>query len=319
LLDLVQANLLTPTVLAFALGMAAAAVRSDLRLPDALYASLSIYLIFAIGLKGGASLSDAALADVWRPALAAIAVGSLVPLWSYAFLRRVGRLDVPDAAAIAAHYGSISIVTFLAMLSFLQAVGDPAEGFLPALAALLEIPGIVVALLLASLAESGLRSPAEAVRETLTGRSVVLLAGGLVIGLVTGKEGLASVAPFFVDPFQGALALFLLEMGRVAASRLGDLRHVGLFVVGFALAAPVVHGAFGVLAGTVAGLSVGGSAALGTLAGSASYIAAPAAVRLALPQANPSLYLTASLGVTFPFNLVVGIPYLHALASWMGR
>jgi hypothetical protein len=302
-------------VLAFVLGAAAAALRSDLRLPDALYASLSIYLVLAIGLKGGASLSEAEPSEVWAPALASLVLGATIPLWSYAILRRAGRLGVADAAALAAHYGSISIVTFMATLAFLDALGVPYEGYMAALAALLEVPGIAVALLLANLGPGATRSAREAVRETLTGRSIMLLAGGLVIGLVCGPEGLASVKPFFVDPFQGALALFLLEMGRVAASRLSDLRESGAFVFAFAVVAPVVHGVLGVGLGYVAGLSLGGSVALGILSGSASYIAAPAAVRLALPEARPSLYLTPVLAVTFPFNLVVNIPLLHAVAE----
>ena len=311
-LDALQANLLSPMVLAFALGALATLVKSDLKVPDALYDGLAIYLLLAIGLKGGVALSEASLREVAAPALVTVALGAAIPVWCYAILRRLGRFDRANAGAIAAHYGSVSAVTFIACLAFLQEIGQPCEGFVPALVALLEVPGIVMALLLA-------RRGSEAhwgstLRELLTGKSVVLLGGGLAIGWVTGREGFAQVAPLFEGLFKGALVLFLLEMGLVAARRFRDLRHVGPFLIGFGLVMPVLHAALGVSLGTLAGLSVGGATVLGILAGSASYIAAPAAVRIALPEANPSLYLTATLAVTFPFNLAVGIPLAHAMA-----
>lgn len=315
-MELVQANLLTPMVLAFVLGGVAERLGSDLKLPDALYTSLSIYLVFAIGLKGGAALAESSVGDVIGPAVAALVLGAATPVWCFAILRRLGRFGVADSAALAAHYGSISIVTFLAGLAYLDTLGVTYEGFVPALAAMLEIPGIVVALLLAQRGLGAGRSLGEGLRETLTGKSIVLLGGGLGIGLLSGPTGLAKVAPFFVDPFQGALALFLLEMGRVAAGRLQDLRGSGAFLLIFSVSLPVVHGVLGIVAGSASGLSEGGAFALGILAASASYIAAPAAVRLALPEANPSLYLTPVLALTFPFNLAVGIPLLHAFAKW---
>jgi hypothetical protein len=310
--EALQANLLSPMVLAFVLGAVATLVRSDLKIPDALYDSLAIYLLLAIGLKGGVALSEARLAEVALPALVTIALGAATPLWCVAILRRLGGLDRVNAAAIAAHYGSVSAVTFIACLAFLQQIGQPYEGFVPALVALLEVPGIVVALLLAR--RRGDAHWGATIRELLTGKSVVLLAGGLAIGWVTGRPGFAHVAPLFEGLFRGALVLFLLEMGLVAARRFRDLRRVGPFLIGFGLVMPVLHAALGVGLGTLAGLSVGGATVLGILAGSASYIAAPAAVRIALPEANPSLYLTASLAVTFPFNLAVGIPLAHAMA-----
>jgi len=313
--ELVQSNLLTPMVLSFVLGALAARAGSDLKLPDALYTTLSIYLVFAIGLKGGAALAESSVVQVAGPALAALLLGGATPLWCFAILCRLGGFAVPDAAAIAAHFGPIPIVTFMAGIAYLENLAVSYEGFVLALAALLELPGIAVALLLAQRgrAEGGL---GEGLRRTLTGKSVVLLAGGLVIGLLSGPAGLEKVAPFFVDPFQGALALFLLEMGRVAAGRLGDLRRSGAFLVAFSLVLPVLHAALGVLVGAAAGLSMGGTFLLSLLAASASYIAAPAAVRLALPEANPGLYLTASLAVVFPFNLTVGIPLYYAFARW---
>ncbi len=315
-MELIQSNVLTPMVLAFALGVVGARIGSDLRLPDAIYSGLSIYLIFAIGLKGGSALSEASLLEVSGPALVALGIGAMTPVWCFAILRTLGGFTVVDSAAVAAHYGSISIVTFIAGVTYLDSLSVPYEGFMPAFAALLEIPGIVVALLLAHRASDSESGMMEGLRETLTGRSVVLLVGGLVIGILSGPPGLAKVAPFFVEPFQGALALFMLEMGRLAASRLQDLRSSGAFLLAFAIVIPILQGLLGVVAGSWAGLSEGGAFALGLLAASGSYIAAPAAVRLSLPEANPSLYLTPVLAITFPFNLTVGIPLFHTFARW---
>jgi hypothetical protein len=312
MLDALQANLLSPMVLAFALGVLATLLRSDLKVPDALYDSLAIYLLLAIGLKGGVALSEARLAEVALPALATLALGAATPVWCFAILRKLGGFDRVNAAAVAAHYGSVSAVTFIACLAFLQEIGQPYEGFVPALVALLEVPGIVVALLLAR--RGGEAHWGQTVRELLSGKSVVLLTGGLAIGWLSGREGFSHVAPLFEGLFKGALVLFLLEMGLVTARRFRDLRRMGPFLVGFGLVMPVLHAALGVGLGTLAGLSAGGATVLGVLAASASYIAAPAAVRIALPEASPSLYLTAALAVTFPFNLAVGIPLAHAMA-----
>jgi hypothetical protein len=316
-IDLVRLNLLSPMVLAFVLGIVATLVRSDLRMPDDLYTALSIYLLLAIGVKGGAALSATPLSEFWAPGLATLFLGVAVPLWCYAVLRRFGRFGVADAAALAAHYGSVSAVTFIAALGFLEVVGTTTEGFLPALVAVLEVPAIVLAMLLARVRGGAAGSAAEALREIVTGKSIVLLLGGLAIGLLAGPRGLEEVRPFFVDPFKGALCLFLLEMGMTAARRFRDLARAGAFLLVFAIAAPVLNGALGVLLGTLAGLSLGGATVLGAMAASASYIAAPAAVRIGIPDANPAFYLTASLAVTFPFNLTFGIPLYHALAQRM--
>ena len=318
-LELVRLNLLSPPVLAFALGVVATLARSDLKFPDQLYSALSMYLMLAIGLKGGAELSQTPLAVIGAPLAATLALGVITPLTAYGVLRRLGRFDVFNSAALAAHYGSVSVVTFTAALAFLQAANVSAEGFLPALVAVMEVPAILIALVLA---QAGRRNATNgektdwgrALHEMLAGRSIVLLAGGLAIGFLSGKPGLERVAPFFVAPFQGAVALFLLEMGMVAARRLRDVRQAGAFLVGFALLAPLVHGALGAWLGTLAGLSLGGSFVLGVLAASASYIAAPAAVRVAIPEASPGYYLTASLALTFPFNLTVGLPAVYAVA-----
>jgi uncharacterized protein len=317
-LELMQANLLSPVVLAFVLGIVATRVRSDLRFPDELYQALAIYLLLAIGLKGGAALAETPLREFWAPALATLALGCAIPLYSYLIVRRVGRMSVADAAALAAHYGSVSMVTFIAALSFMQLVGTPVEGFLPTLVALLEVPAIVIALVIARLRMAATPGGmGEVLHEVLAGKSVLLLVGGLAIGAASGAAGLAKVAPFFVDPFQGALTLFLLEMGMVAARRFRDLRTAGAFLLAFAILMPVFNGVLGVWLGQLAGLSLGGATVLGVMSASASYIAAPAAVRIALPEANPGYYLTAALAVTFPFNLTLGIPLFYGFARWL--
>jgi uncharacterized protein len=317
-LDLLRLNLLSPMVLAFVLGGVAALIRSDLKLPDALTSSISIYLLLAIGLKGGAELAETSLAQLWAPVLATLFLGLAVPIWCYGLLRGLANFSVADAAAIAAHYGSVSAVTFAATQTFLEVQQIPVEGFMPALVAILEVPAIVVALLIARTSmHSG--SWHTALHELLTSKSVVLLLGGLLIGYLAGKPGLEQVAPVFVAPFKGVLTLFLLELGMVAAQRLRALREGGLFLVAFGVIMPILHGALGIWLGWLSGLSLGGALTLGVLAASASYIAAPAAVRVALPQANPGYYLTAALGVTFPFNLAIGIPLYYALATLLYR
>lgn len=321
LLDAVTSNLFSPAVLFFALGILAAAVRSDLSFPEALYSGLTIYLLTAVGFKGGVAIVEAGGAAVLVPALAAVALGALIPLWTYPVLRWAGRLSGVDAAAIAAHYGSVSAVTFIAATDYLKGIGQPYEPYASAFLAVMESPAIMVGVLLGRMAGhrpgtafgAGLRT---ALREALVGRSVFLLVGALVVGALCGTPGLERVEPFFVTPFQGVLALFLLEMGLVAGRRLGELRKVGPFLLGFGLVAPVVHGCIGAWVGQLIGLSLGGTTLFAVLAASSSYIAAPAAMRLALPDANPTLYLTASLAITFPFNLTFGIPLYYAIAQW---
>jgi hypothetical protein len=328
--EMLRTNLASPITLAFALGVVAKLIRSELALPRDLYLALGIYLLLALGLKGGVELAHSSLAVVFWPAVATLLLGCITPVTSYFALRRLGRFSAVDAAGIAAHYGSVSAVTFMAAQQFAEAMGAPVEGFLPTLLTLLESPGIHIALAIGIVQasrgagkEAGVERPAggpaaearslgSQLHEVLTARSMVLLVGGLAAGYLMGSEGYASVAPFFDGMFKGALTLFLLEMGITAAARLGDLRRAGLFLAAFGVLVPVLHGALAVLLGRWAGLSVGGCAVLAAMAGSASYIAAPPAVRMTLPQANPTYYLTAALAITFPFNLLIGIPlYYH--------
>jgi hypothetical protein len=315
-LDLATANLLSPVVLCFALGAVAVLVRSDLRLPEPVFNAISIYLMLAIGLKGGADLAEAQLAAVALPALAALGLGAMLACTTYAITLHVLRFSVSDAAALAAHYGSVSAVTFIAVLAYLDATGIAYESFVTALLAIMEIPAIVIALALARAAGAGggRASLAGAFAHVAASKSVLLLMGGLVIGALVGQKGLAPVKPFFGDLFRGVLCLFLLELGVAAAQRARDLRKAGLALASLAILAPIAHGVLGAFVGWSVGLSLGGAIVLATLAASSSYIAAPAAVRLSLPEANPGLYLTASLAITFPFNLAIGIP-LYALIA----
>jgi len=317
-----SANLLTPAVLFFALGIVAALLKSDLKFPDALYVTLTIYLLTALGFKGGVAISEAGIAKVILPALAAMLLGVIIPLWTYPLLRFGGKLRPVDAAAIAAHYGSVSAVTFITATNYLKSISEPYESYATAFLAVMESPAIIVGVLLGKMTlekqspvfNGSLRS---LLREAVFGRSVFLLVGGLFIGMACGKAGMEKVEPFFVTPFQGVLALFLLEMGLVAGQRLGDLKKVGPFLVAFGIVMPLVHGCIGVLLGKYCGLSLGGTTLMAVLAASASYIAAPAAMRLSLPDASPALYLTPSLAITFPFNITIGIPVYYALAKYL--
>jgi hypothetical protein len=313
-LNLLVDNLASPVVLCFLLGMVARWVKSDLALPEPIYQGLSIYLLLAIGLKGGAALAETPVADVWLPGLMTLLLGVVTPVSAFYLVRHAGGLGREDSAAVAAHYGSVSVVTFLAAVEAVNRSGMVAEGYLPALVALLEVPGIVVALLFARSGRAG-EGWSKALHEVLTGKSIVLLIGGLVIGAICGAERLADVRPFFYDIFKGALCIFLLELGLVAGRRLRDAGRAGVRLLALGCVIPPLHGALGVAAGLAAGMSVGGAAILGAMASSASYIAAPAAVRIALPKANPAYYLTLSLGITFPFNLALGIP----LYMWLSK
>jgi uncharacterized protein len=328
MLDLLRINLCSPLTLSFALGIFARLVKSELALPRDLYTGLSIYLLFALGLKGGVELSHSSLAEFAGPALVTVLLGCITPISSYLVLRRVGKFSISDAAGIAAHYGSVSAVTFIAAQQFVKSIDVPVEGFMPTLLTLLEIPGIQIALAIGvfQMAAHTDHTPAdqhaapprpvkEIMHELLTSRSMLLLVGGLVIGVAAGETGWKPVQPVFEGLFKGLLAIFLLEMGLAAGSRLGDLRKAGLFLLAFGIAMPLIHGTLGAYLGSLAGLSVGGCTVLATMAASASYIAAPPAVRMTLPEANPTYYLTAALAITFPFNLLAGIPIYFEIAK----
>jgi hypothetical protein len=302
-----------PVVLFFLLGVAARLAGSDLRLPEALYEALSIFLLVTIGLKGGVELAQASLPAIGLQAAAVVVLGIVLPLAAFPVLRL--RFNRFDAGALAAHYGSVSVVTYAVAFAYLGSRGIDSEPYMPVFVVLLEVPAIVVGVMLARAGTRRGPSWGPLAREVMLGKSIVLLLGGLIIGWIAGPEGLKPVSAFFFDLFKGVLALFLLEMGLVAASRARDLKRGGAFLAVFAIAMPLASACVGVALAWLIGLSVGGATLLATLAASASYIAAPAALRIAVPEANPTLSIAASLGITFPFNLTVGIPLYHRLAS----
>ncbi len=316
ILALASANLLTPMILCFALGLAAAVARSDLSVPEAAAKMMSLYLLFAIGFKGGVAVSGHGLdLGLGAALVAGIALSAALPLVAFVLLGVLTPLSVTDRAAVAAHYGSISIVTFVTATSVLADRGIAAEGYMVAVAAAMEAPAIVSALWLIARAGGGVRMDAGLWREILLNGSIVLLVGAFVIGAVTGEAGKVRIDAFITAPFQGVLCLFLLDMGLVAGRGLRNVRgSLGAGALVFGVVMPVVGAACGLGTGMALGLSAGGIALMMTLCASASYIAVPAAMRVALPEANPSIYLTLSLGVTFPFNLILGIPAYVAVA-----
>jgi uncharacterized protein len=317
-------NLLDPVILCFIVGLLAGLFRSDLRLPEQLYETLSIYLLFAIGIKGGVELANAYLSAILLPALSTVVLGIVIPVIAYKILR-IGKIGATDSAAIAAHYGSVSAVTFAVVLAFLHQKGVYFEPFVTVLLVILEIPAIAMGILIARTQGISETSSKQKIKwrtllhEVFLGKSIYLLVGGLFVGYFSGPERILAVSPLFFTPFKGALAIFLLEMGIITSRRYSDLKHTGVFLVGFGVIMPLISGVLGAVLGSISGLSLGGVTVLATLAASASYIAAPAAMRIALPKANPTLSLTASLGVTFPFNIVLGIPIYFWLASLLHR
>lgn len=322
-LDAALANLLSPPILFFVLGLFAGWARSDLEVPDAIAKALALYLILAIGFKGGAAMAESDdLLRIVPVLLLAAAMSFVIPLWVDLALRLASKLGPVDRGAIAAHYGSVSIVTFVAATQFLELRQLPYEGYMAAVVAVMEMPAILTGLWLAGRAMDGggaapaVRFDAHVLREVLLNGSVVLLTGAFLIGWVTGPAGLERIEGFITVPFQGVLCLFLLDMGLVVG-RSTALQRLSGGLVAAAVFVPLVNGLIGLGAGWALGLSEGGVMLLATLSASASYIAVPAALRLALPRADTSLGLALSLGITFPFNLVLGIPLYAAMAAWL--
>ncbi len=317
--DLLITNLLSPIVLAFALGAVAGFIKSELELPEAVLKLLSIYLLFSIGLTGGRELAKANLADIAGLLGVAVFLTVLIPVATFMVMRRIGRFDAANAAAVAAHYGSVSSVTFFAAVAFAKAANTPSEGYLTAVVALMEW-GVIIALLLARWSlgrQNGRGSLGTIMTDTLRGRGILLLTGGMTIGALATDGQWGQISPFYEGLFRGILMLFLLEMGMTAARQIKGFAAVGRFMTAFAILSPLVWGFAGVWLGTMASLSVGGAFVLGAICASSSYIDAPAACRAALPEANPGIYLTASLGVTFPFNLLIGLPLYYRFAQWL--
>jgi uncharacterized protein len=328
--SIILSNILNPPVMFFFLGMFAIAVQSDLEIPNPLPKLFSLYLLIAIGFKGGHELFESGLSrEVLMTMAAAVLMASIVPIYSF-FILRI-KLDAFNAAAIAATYGSISAVTFITASSLLDKQGIAYSGHMVAALALMESPAIVVGLILVrvfaakptSEEDGGAEEQTswkEVLHEAFLNGSVLLLIGSVIVGVASGKEGWGKLHLFVEkDIFYGALMFFLLDMGLVAARRIKDLKQTGMFLIGFAILMPIGNALLGVLIAKLIGMSVGNGLLFSVLCASASYIAVPAAMRMTIPEANPSLYVSMALAITFPFNIIVGIPiYLQAIKLIMG-
>ncbi|MFN8715141.1 MAG: sodium-dependent bicarbonate transport family permease [Bacteroidota bacterium] len=310
-------QLLDPVVLFFMLGVFAGLIKSDLRIPQSFHNTLSIYLLLSIGIKGGIELYKNASSDLWLPAIGTVFLGVMITFLAYLILHKVGRFDRNNSIAIATHYGSVSAVTFAVVLNYLSEQKLGYEEYCTVLLVLLEIPSIATGVAMARMRKG--QEPIKVgklVNEVLFGKTILLLLGGLFIGWVTAYTDNKTLNFFFFDLFKGFLAIFMLEMGIVAAEKTRLLKKVGPFLLGFGITMPIISAMLGILVAWLTGLSLGGAVVLATMAASASYIAAPAAMKIAVPQAKPTLYLTSALGITFPFNVIIGIRIYHALAEW---
>jgi len=319
-IDLLLTNFLQPIVLAFLLGTLAGAVKSELELPEAVVKLLSIYLLFSLGITGGRELAKADVGTLWPLIGITILMTFAIPTLAYIITRRLGRMDISNSAAIAAHYGSVSTATFFASMSFATAMGTPAEGYMAAMVALMEF-GVIYSLIIARVAmgrtKSGGVQAWELFLSVIRGRGILLLVGGMLIGYIATDKQWQQISPFYEGLFRGMLMLFLLEMGITAARQIKAFRQVGVFMAGFGILMPLMHGLVGVSLGHLAGMTVGGAFVFGAICASASFIDAPAACRASLPEANPGIYLTSSLGVTLPFNLLLGLPLYYQYAKWL--
>jgi uncharacterized protein len=314
--NLIVSNILNPPVLFFFLGMLAVLVKSDLEIPPPIPKLFSLYLLLAIGFKGGVELTKSGInQQVVLTILAAIMMACAVPLYTFFILRL--KLDTYDSAAIAATYGSISAVTFITASAFLTELGMPFDGFMVAALALMESPAIIVGLILVNFFARDEKREfvwSEVLRDAFLNSSVFLLVGSLIIGMLTGEHGWEVLSPFTQDMFYGVLTFFLLDMGLVAAKRIKDLQKTGVFLISFAILIPILNAGIGLLIARVINMPQGDALLFAVLCASASYIAVPAAMRLTVPEANPSLYVSTALAVTFPFNIIVGIPlYLYGI------
>ncbi|KPF67020.1 hypothetical protein IP84_14490 [beta proteobacterium AAP99] len=318
-IDLLLTNLLQPIVLAFLIGAVAGFVKSELELPEAVIKLLSIYLLFSLGMTGGRELAKADLGAVVPLLGVTLLMTFAIPTVVYLIMRRVGRFDISNSAAIAAHYGSVSTATFFASIAFAKAMNTPAEGYMAAMVALMEF-GVIYSLVIARVAmgqaKGGIHA-GELMLSVIRGRGILLLAGGMLIGYIATDTQWQQISPFYESLFRGMLMLFLLEMGITAARQARAFKEVGLFMAGFGVLMPIVNGIAGVTLAHWVGLGVGGSFVFGAICASASFIDAPAACRASLPEANPGIYLTASLGVTLPFNLLFGLPIYYKYAQYL--
>jgi hypothetical protein len=304
----------------FLLGVVARLLRADIQFPAALYQSLTLFLMIAIGLKGGVALAEHASLQLIGQSAAVILFGFTLPLLAFPILKNIGQLSRIDAASIAAHYGSVSVGTYAVAVGVLESQNIAYEAYIPLFVVLLEMPAIAIGIALAKKSNGGVASGSvdkrKLTHEILCNQGVVVMVGGLIIGYLAA-DNISTITPLFFDLFHGVLALFLLEMGMVAASRFDDIKRSGSFMLAFGVGMPLIGGLLGCVLGLSIGLSIGGASLLAVLGASASYIAVPAAMRVALPDANHSLSISASLGITFPFNVLVGIPTYFLFANWL--
>jgi len=339
ILQLIQSNLLTPIILFFLFGIIAARIKSDLKIPEAISEFLPIYLLAAIGLHGGIEMRNTGFENMLIPMLVAIGLSLLFTLNHYQILRRLGKFNIFDSYALASTYGAVGAVTFSVGLSFLKNQGVSSEGYLAAILAVLEPVAFILAIFLTNMAvakqirakkqsfttddasdiDAGLQGTktklSQVLHESVTGKAIVILLGSIVIGYIIGEDGFSSIQIVFDEMFTGAIVIFMIEMGIIAGQRLGDIKKVGIFLIAFSIIMPTFNGIIGVLVATVMGLSLGGAVMFGLLLASASFIAAPAVLRHAIPQANPSLYITSALGITFPYNIIVLLPIMFAVST----
>jgi hypothetical protein len=306
--------MLDPILLFFILGFVASLFKSDLKIPPEIYDLLSILLLLAIGMKGGVEIAKQSSSDLLPQVSITLLIGFLIPVLLYPILKFLGKFKREDAASIAAHYGSVSVGTFAVAIAYMESNNISYDSHMAIFVVVLEIPAIIVGILLAKGIQKDMPW-AKIGHEVFLGKGILLLVGGLLIGWAAGPEGLKKIAPLFIDLFPGILALFLLEMGLITAKQLGGLKQHGLFLVLFGILTPILLGFVGVSIGLAMGLSIGGATIFGVLAASASYIAVPAAMRISVPSADPTLSLSASLGITFPFNVIVGIPLYYNFAN----
>ena len=340
ILELIQANLLTPIILFFLFGIIAARIKSDLKMPAAISEFLPIYLLAAIGLHGGIEMRNTGFENMLIPMFVAIGLSLLFTLNHYQILRRLGKFNLFDSYALASTYGAVGAVHFSVGLSFLKNQGVSSEGYIAAILAVLEPLAFILAIFMTNMAvakqikakkqsfsddsteiDIGLNQTktklSKVLHESITGKAIVILLGSIVIGYIIGKDGFEPIKIVFDDMFTGAIVIFMIEMGIIAGQRLDDIKKVGVFLTAFAIIIPLFNGTIGVLVSTALGLSVGGAVMFGLLMASASFIAAPAVLRHAIPQAKPSLYITSALGITFPFNIIVTLPILFTLSTFL--
>ncbi|MFB5636057.1 MAG: sodium-dependent bicarbonate transport family permease [Nitrosopumilus sp.] len=338
ILQLISSNLLTPIILFFLFGIIAARIKSDLKIPEAISEFLPIYLLAAIGLHGGIEMRNTGFENMLIPMLVAIGLSLIFTLNHYQILRRLGKFNIFDSYALASTYGAVGAVTFSVGLSFLKNQGVTSEGYLAAILAVLEPVAFILAIFLTNMAVSkqirqkkqsfskdnseidiGLQETktklSRVLHESITGKAIVILLGSIVIGYIIGEEGFSSIRIVFDEMFTGAIVIFMIEMGIIAGQRLDDIKKVGLFLTAFAIIMPTFNGVIGVLVATAMGLSLGGAVMFGLLLASASFIAAPAVLRHAIPQAKPSLYITSALGITFPYNIIVLLPIMFSIST----